>query len=451
MSYALSQQQWLELSEDDKTRLEKALTVRIEAPIIHNKNKTARRFAAPPREMTAWRHHASCNTVATPLAWTRLFLGDKFHRRSRAAFAAMNVSDEQHAQGVFVQLREPQRVIVQEVLQLWRQQDGTALLAVYPGCGKTVMSIVLAWMLRLKTMILVHRLVLMDQWVETIHRCLGKDRVRVQVLTPANDLDPSCDMFVMNALNVPKFPVTVFRDIGFLIVDECHLLLAEQLVQSLAFFFPRYLLGLSATPYRRDGLDALFDYFFGAGRVQRALQCPHDVWCIRTSFVMPHVLTRQGQLDWNALLHTQSFHDDRNARLVDLVMAEAPRRSGVLVLCKRVDHVKALRQRFLLRGFDAVAAFTSAQRSFDTDAKVLLTTFQKVGVGFSHDKMDMLVLACDVEEYFLQYLGRVFRRPDQRPLVVDIVDDHPVLRKHFATRRRVYRTCGGVLSFPATW
>ena len=66
-----------------------------------------------------------------------------------------------------------------------------------------------------------------------------------------------------------------------------------------------------------------------------------------------------------------------------------------------------------------------------------------MGTGFDHDKLNALLLASDVEEYFIQYLGRIFRTNEGYPLVFDIVDDHPVLRKHYFTRQATYIAHGG--------
>ena len=74
---------------------------------------------------------------------------------------------------------------------------------------------------------------------------------------------------------------------------------------------------------------------------------------------------------------------------------------------------------------------------------MLIATVSKVGVGFSFDKLDMLVLACDLKEYYLQFVGRVFRKPDVVPVIIDIVDKNPVLFRHFKSRLKVYQDCGG--------
>ena len=57
----------------------------------------------------------------------------------------------------------------------------------------------------------------------------------------------------------------------------------------------------------------------------------------------------------------------------------------------------------------------------------------------------MLILACDLKEYYLQFVGRVFRKPDVVPIIIDIVDKNPVLRRHFQSRAKIYRDCGGTL------
>lgn len=66
-------------------------------------------------------------------------------------------------------------------------------------------------------------------------------------------------------------------------------------------------------------------------------------------------------------------------------------------------------------------------------------------MGFDHPKLDALIIAADLQEYFIQYLGRVFRTETVCPMILDLVDDFGVLRKHYYTRRRVYLDHGGAI------
>ena len=84
-----------------------------------------------------------------------------------------------------------------------------------------------------------------------------------------------------------------------------------------------------------------------------------------------------------------------------------------------------------------------SNQEFDSEARILIGTNSKVGTGFDHKKLDALLLAADVEEYFIQYLGRIFRTKEGVPIVVDLVDDNNILLKHWLTRRGIYLEHGG--------
>ena len=92
-----------------------------------------------------------------------------------------------------------------------------------------------------------------------------------------------------------------------------------------------------------------------------------------------------------------------------------------------------------------VTSLVGIKRHFDTNARVLVATVQKAGVGFDHPKLNALIMAADVEQYFIQYLGRVFRTQEGVPLIFDLVDNFQTLKRHFSSRSRVYRQHGGVI------
>ena len=75
----------------------------------------------------------------------------------------------------------------------------------------------------------------------------------------------------------------------------------------------------------------------------------------------------------------------------------------------------------------------------------MIATYSKGGVGFDHPKLDMLITAADVEESFMQYLGRVFRRDDVTPVYIDLVDQNSTMVKHAGTRKQICEEVGGVV------
>jgi hypothetical protein len=94
---------------------------------------------------------------------------------------------------------------------------------------------------------------------------------------------------------------------------------------------------------------------------------------------------------------------------------------------------------------ETVSVMTEDTNHFDENARIIVASIQKCGVGFSHDVLDALVMASDVEEYFIQYLARVMRTEHVKPIVFDVVDNHPTLKRHFRTRKQVYEESGGVI------
>jgi superfamily II DNA or RNA helicase len=312
------------------------------------------------------------------------------------------------------------------------------LISLFCGAGKTAYSIFLCSKLQYKTAVLCHRLNLIDQWEYSIRK-FCPDAI-VQVLGGSTPLDPLADFYIMNVSNVSKRGRHEFKDIGILIVDEAHTICTENMSKSLFYFKPKYLIGLTATPDRTDGMGRILDLYFGMERITRKLFRPFNCYVVNTGF-KPHVVqTSQGRLDWNSVLQSQGEDETRNDIIVDVIRYFKTR--NFLVLCKRVDQANIILKKLKSYGED-VDIFVSTSKKFDRESRILISTYSKTGVGFDHAKLDALVVASDVEEGIEQYVGRVFRREDVVPIVFDFLDKMYTLFKHFMTRRQLYQSIGG--------
>jgi superfamily II DNA or RNA helicase len=114
------------------------------------------------------------------------------------------------------------------------------------------------------------------------------------------------------------------------------------------------------------------------------------------------------------------------------------------VLTKRIVQGEYLIRRLEEEGED-VTSLLGKNQEFEQTSRILVGTSSKVGVGFNHPRLDALLLAADLEQYFIQYLGRVFRTKDVEPIIIDLVDNYSLLDKHFRTRQKVYQECGGTV------
>lgn len=350
--------------------------------------------------------------------------------RERSSFKTINVK-------FTGELRKGQKEVKDEAIGILNSQK-TCILALCTGYGKSSLSVYLATKIKLKTLILCHRIILVEQWKATIERFTPN--AKVQILKSKTKVDPNCDFYIVNAQNLSKIGRDKVDDCGLVIVDEIHTFCTKNLIESLLYCHPRYLLGLSATPYRSDGMDKLLDVYFGDKKIYRSLNREHIVYRVDTKIVPETRIGVTGKLDWNSVIESQTTNVERNEMIVKIACKFSDR--YILILSKRIDQANYLVDRLNEEG-QSVTSIIGTNNKYDPDARIVVATSQKCGVGFSHDILDMLILASDVEEYFIQYLGRVIRTEEVKPIVFDFVDDHPTLKRHFATRKAIYLEAGG--------
>ena len=313
------------------------------------------------------------------------------------------------------------------------------LLGDFTVTHNTAMSIYIATKIKLKTLIITHRIVLIKQWKESLKKFCPNSTI--QVLTTKSEMK-DCDFYIMNAANVPKHDSEFYSKIGNLIVDEVHLIMAEGLSKCMQRLVPRYVTGLSATPYREDGLNILLDLYFGTRKIHRKLFRKHTVYKVKTNFVPTVELANNGRINWGVILDSQANDKRRNDMIIDIVKFFPER--VFLILCKRVNQGKYLVERLKEEGED-VTSLIGNQQEYEQKSRILVGTSSKAGTGFDHPRLNAMILASDIQSYFIQFLGRVLRTQDVVPLIFDIVDKNPILERHYKVRRSVYLEHGGTL------
>lgn len=335
-------------------------------------------------------------------------------------------------------LRQIQKEVKKEAVS-FLNKTGSCIIALATGYGKTITSINIALSIKLPVLVIISRLVLFEQWKESIQKFCPE--ARVKKLYPKTKFEEA-DFYIMNAINVAKKGHDFFKNIGLVIVDEIHLIATKKLSESLLYVNPRYLIGLSATPTRPDGMDSLLHAYFGNNIIYRKLNRKHIVYKIETGICPQIKQNFSGNLDWNNVLNSLSNNSKRNDIIMKIIFKYPER--NFLILCKRVSHVKELMERCERANIDCIS-LVGMQKYLNTESKVLIATCQKAGCGFDAPYLDSLIIAADLQEYFIQYLGRVFRTQDGIPYIFDLVDNFGVLRKHYAKREEVYKNHGGII------
>ena len=339
-------------------------------------------------------------------------------------------------------------------------QHDVGTLCAPTAFGKTVAAAAMIARRGVSTLILVHRTDLLKQWQERLQTFLdaGKDVVGI-IGGGKNKPSGKIDIAVMQSLNRKGDVDALVENYGHIIVDECHHLSAFSFEEILKRAKAKYVLGLTATPIRRDGRQPII--FMQCGPIQYTAAKPEGMPQILK--VIPKMLFTPIDLPQDVAIQDVFRHLATNIQRAELVAATVVQayQEGrkVLVLTERTDHLELISQQlagvvsglFILHGRVPKKQRTQIIQELNElppDApRVLLATGKLVGEGFDHPPLDTLVLAMPIswKGTLQQYAGRLHRehatKTDVR--IYDYVDTgHPALMRMWDKRQRGYKAMG---------
>jgi superfamily II DNA or RNA helicase len=341
------------------------------------------------------------------------------------------------------------------------------VLSAPPGAGKTVIGCALIARNRTAALVLVHRSVLLDQWRQEAIRFLGLARKEVGIWRgKASKLTGRLDIAMLPSLARLENPAEVFSRYGLVIVDECHHVPAVSFEALLKACPSRRIVGLTATPQRKDGLEKLLH--MQCGPIRHTLDLPAEEAVPRVVFVRKSSFHLPADSGPKPSIHEvwQSLVDDagRTEQIAADIWSAVQDGRCPLVLSDRKAHLDKLEEIFTrLRGTEDVTAFrfTSGdgikrrrairaeidERSAQGRRYVLFATAALIGEGFDLPRLDTLFLAMPLsfKGRLIQYAGRLHRiHADKREIrVFDYLDEnHPVTMAMFRRRASAYRQMG---------
>ena len=334
-----------------------------------------------------------------------------------------------------------------------------------PGVGKTVVGAYLAAARGRSTLVLVHRKPLLDQWVAQLSLFLGLPAKTIGQIgggkrTPGRRLDVA----MLQSLAHDGAVDDIVAAYGHVIIDECHHVPAASFERIMGEVKARYVTGLTATPYRRDGHQPIIH--MQCGPVRFALDpktetarrpFEHRLICRETAFraTSPGPGIQE--------LYAAIAADARRNELIlnDVIGALEQGRSPIL-LTERKDHLEYFAAR--LRGFtrhlvvlqggvtakarrEAMAQLAAIPND---EERLILATGRYIGEGFDDARLDTLFLAMPVswKGTLVQYTGRLHRlSPGKSEVrIYDYADrEVPLLARMFERRLRGYRAIGYAL------
>ena len=347
-------------------------------------------------------------------------------------------------------LRPAQLPVVNSFL-LPEPHDG--ILSLHTGGGKTVCALYIASRLRVPTLVVVHNTFLRDQWIDRVKAFLPNARIgRVQA-DVCDVADRDVVIVMLQTLSMKELNVDLFKTIGLVIVDECHHIASEVFVQALPKITSKYMLGLSATPDRKDKLMYAIHWFLGPllykSETGDSVDTQVNVEVYEYQNDDPEfndiVVSSQGMVSVPIMVNKLTGCEDRTKWLCRILEDVLDEGRQLLVLSDRVQHCQDI-----LAGLSpelqekACILSTSVKADVRTEycktKMILIATYSMCREGFDVPTLNTLLMATprpDID----QIVGRILRVEKKgrsiHPLIVDIVD--PQFRRQFGQRNSLYK------------
>ena len=312
--------------------------------------------------------------------------------------------------------------------------EGGAILSLACGYGKTITSLYILCQLKVKTLVIVHKNVLVKQWKERISQVIPTATIG-HLQQDIVDVNKDIVIAMLHSLCNKDYDLTKMG-FGFVIVDECHHISCEYFSQSLFRICPKYILGLSATPKRKDGLTKVLYWFMN--RISFSIERNQ---CDNVSVkVINYITDINGNKSVPLIINDIVEISERNEIIINEIRRLLLENRKILVLSDRREHCRVLQEGIGDEGGLYLGGMK--QRDLDENVKkcsVLFATYTLAQEGLDIPVLDTLILSTPKSDV-TQACGRILRETEGKvnnPYIVDIVDD--CCYNMFEKRERFYK------------
>ena len=313
-------------------------------------------------------------------------------------------------------LRAEQEDAIKEILKY-----DSSICVAPPGFGKTLIGAKIFEQRAVKTLIIVNKNMLLDQWISRFVDYFGYKKSDIGFLGKSqNRLNGNIDIATMQSLNnIPE----LVENYTQVIVDECHHIPALTFEQIVKNFKGKYILGLSATPNRKDELDPIL--YQQLGNISYEYKKPkthtNRLLVIKTEFT-------SSADNYAAIINELVSNEDRNRQIVKTIKENIDRK--ILLLSDRIEHLNLLENILKEENIDFISVHGSQNKKEQVEnmqkvktSSLILATSSFFGEGIDFPHLNTIIFATPISFYgrLIQYLGRI-GRGNQECLAIDFLD-----------------------------
>lgn len=350
-------------------------------------------------------------------------------------------------------LRPIQRPVVDAYVNAVNGEfGGGGLLELPCAFGKTVLSLNIIARLKKKTLVIVNKEFLLNQWVERILQFLPTAKVgRIQ--GPEIDIDGK-DIVIgmLQSISMKDYDPSVFASFGLTIIDEVHHISSEVFSRALFKIVSKYMLGLSATMERKDGTTYVFKQFLGEVVFKGEREEEHNVEVRAIEYVSKDPEFNKVECDfrgnpkYSTMIVKLCEYGDRSDFIVRIVRDLVKEQPGaqIMILAHNRSLLTYLHDSIVHQGFATVGYYVGGMREealkSTEERQVVVATYAMAAEALDIKTLNSLVMVTPKTD-IVQSVGRILREKHEKPLVVDIVDKHDVFQNQWTKRRRYYKKC----------
>ena len=354
------------------------------------------------------------------------------------------------------------------------------MLAAATAFGKTVIGANLIARRKVNTLVLVHTVEIMNNWVKDLERFLTINEELPTYITPKGRVKQRnsaigtfssqkkaatgiIDIAMIGSLGKGDDINPMVRDYGMIIVDECHHVAAATFENVLRASAAKYVYGMSATVKRGDKQERKL--LMQLGPIRHRYTAKERAMKQRIGHYVYPRFTRMVDLSPSDDRHISDLYrliadnELRNMQIVADVVDCVKKGRTPVVMTKYREHAEmfygllqgAADHVFLLQGGKSMKARAELREKMAAvgrdESMIIVATGQYIGEGFNYPRLDTMLLAMPIsfEGNVEQYAGRLNRDYDGKKdvIIFDYIDQHiPVLERMYHRRLRTYKNIG---------
>jgi len=332
------------------------------------------------------------------------------------------------------------------------EKGNGGILEVPCGRGKTVLSLKIISLLKKKTLILVHKEFLMNQWIDRINEFLPGAKIGKIQASTFDIENKDIVIGMIQTLYDKDYPENTFSSFGLTIIDEVHRIGSEQFSRTLFKTITPYMLGISATVDRKDKLTNILYMFIGE-KIYTEKREGDDLVSVRAVRYLsndPDFNEVEHDFRGNAKYSTMISklcdfgpRSDFIIRIIKDLVEEEPD-NQIMVLCHNRCLLSYLFDGIQYRNIAPVGYYVGGMKQDklqETESKqIVLATYAMAAEALDIKSLSTLVMVTPKTD-ITQSVGRILRVKHENPIIVDIVDSHDLFENQWKQRKRFYKKC----------